>query len=141
MRRYLFFVPVAVAVMGLALGCGGSEKAETSAQAEPAATEEVADAPEELVASAKLKAPENLAELASITTTGKLGCGHCTYEVVDNCSLALKDTDGEVYLVEAGDRQEELMEMRYDEPTAAISGRVAEVDGQKVIYTDSVELR
>jgi hypothetical protein len=137
----LFFVTVAVAVMGLALGCGGSEKAETSAQGESAATEEVADASQEPVASAKLKAPETQMELASIDATGKLGCGHCTFEVIDECSLALQDAEGEVYLIEAGDRQDELMEKRYDELTAAISGRVAEVNGQKVIYTDSVELR
>ena len=120
MRRYWFFVPVAVAFMGLALGCGGSEKAETSAQEEPAATD---------------------AEFVSINTTGKLGCGHCTFEVINDCSLAFEATDGEVYLLEVGDRQEELMGKRYDEPMATISGRVTEVDGQKVIYTDSVELR
>lgn len=141
MRRYLVFVPLAAAAIGLALGCGGTEKAETVAQEEPAATEEATDASHDEMASAKVKAPETPTEMATISTTGTLGCGHCTYEVVNSCALAIKTEDGEVYLVDAGDRQDELMAIRYDGPTAAISGRVAEVDGQKVIYTDSVQLQ
>ena len=39
------------------------------------------------------------------------------------------------------DQQEALMEKRMDQPEAMIAGRIGEVDGQKVIYTDSVELR
>jgi hypothetical protein len=140
MRRYLVLVPLTAAVLGLALGCSGTEKAETGAQDEPAATAEATDASQDQVASAKLKVPETQTEMASINTTGTLGCGHCTYEVVNSCALAIKTENGEVYLVDAGDQQEELMAVRYDGPTAAISGRVAEVDGQKVIYTDSVEL-
>jgi hypothetical protein len=32
------------------------------------------------------------------------------------------------------------MDVRYDRPQVKVTGRVAEVDGQKVIYTDSVDL-
>jgi len=81
------------------------------------------------------------AEMASIRVEGKLGCGHCNFHVKDSCSLAMEAADGTVYLLETGDRQDELMEARLDQPAVAVTGRVAEVDGQKVITTDSVELR
>jgi hypothetical protein len=130
-------------MMVLALGCGGgTEQAETTAKAEePAQAESSTESSQDMAAatSAKVKAPEGI-ELASATLEGKLGCGHCTFEAKDECSLAMKTADGEVYMIEAGERQDELMDKRYDEPEVKIAGRVGEVEGQKVIYTDSVEL-
>ena len=142
MRRFWILVPAALAIMALVLGCGGSDQAET-AQNEPVATEDTNDqAAGETHANTggKVKAPEGM-ELASVTLEGNIGCGHCSFQVKEECTLAFKAADGEIYIVEAGDRQEELMEVRTDEPSAVIAGRIGEVDGQKVIYTDSVELR
>jgi len=79
--------------------------------------------------------------MASVTVAGKLGCGHCNFHVKDSCSLAMQVDDGTVYLLEAGDRQDELMEVRLDQPAVTVTGRVAEVDGRKVITTESVKLR
>jgi hypothetical protein len=143
MRRFWILVPAALAIAVLALGCGSGEKADT-AQNEPAATEEThAQAGGEANADhtgGKLKVPAD-AEMASVTLEGNIGCGHCNFHVKEECSLAFKDTDGEIYIIDAGDQQEELMDKRMSEPSALIAGRVGEVDGQKVIYTDSVELR
>lgn len=142
MRRFWILVPAALAIMALALGCGSGEKAET-AQNEPAATEDTNDqaaAETHPNTGGKIKVPEGM-ELASVNLEGTMGCGHCSFQVKDECTLAFKDADGEIYIVEAGDQQEELMEVRIDEPSVFIAGRIGEVDGQKVIYTDSVELR
>ena len=132
MRRFWILIPAALAITVLALGCGSGEKTDTAKN--EAAAETHADT------GGKLKVPAD-AEMASVTVEGNIGCGHCSFHLTDECALAFKDSDGEIYLVEAGDRQEELMEQRTDEPAARIVGRVSEVDGQKVIYTDSVELR
>ena len=142
MRRFWILIPAALAIAVLALGCGSGEKTET-AKNEPAATEEAQDqaaAETHADTGGKLKAPAD-AEMASVTLEGNIGCGHCNFHVKEECTLAFKDADGEIYIVEAGDQQEALMDARTDEPAALIAGRVGEVDGQKVIYTDSVELR
>ena len=145
MRRFWILVPAALAITVLALGCGGGEKTET-AQNEPAATEGTHTHSDGTVHSdaehtgGKIKAPAD-AEMASVKLEGNLGCGHCNFHVKEECSLAFKDKDGEIYLIDAGDQQEELMDERMNEPSAMIAGRLGEVDGQKVIYTDSVELR
>ena len=142
MRRFWILAPAVLAIMVLALGCGSGEKTET-AQNEPAATEDTNDqAAVETHANTggKIKAPEGM-ELASVSLEGTIGCGHCSFHVKEECTLAFKAADGEIYIVEAGDRQDELMDIRIDEPAALLAGRIGEVDGQKVIYTDSVELR
>lgn len=133
---------MAVVVSGWVLGCGNArteQAADTAAVQETAAPAQDDEAP---VAAqpARLKVPEG-AELASVQVEGKLGCGHCDFHVKDVCSLAMKSTDGTVYLLEAGDRQDELMDKRLDGPQVAVTGNVTEVDGQKVITTESVELR
>lgn len=137
MRRFWILVPAA-----LALGCGSGEKAET-ARNEPVATGDTNDqaaAETHANTGGKVEAPEGM-ELASVNLEGTIGCGHCSFHVTEECALGFEDADGEIYMIEAGDRQEELMEKRIDQPSAFITGRVGEVDGQKVIYTDSVELR
>ena len=138
MRRIWIALPAA-AMMVLVLGCGGStEQAKTTAETEePAQTESSQDIA--AVTPDKVKAPEGI-EFASMTLEGKLGCGHCSFQVKEECSLAMQTADGEIYMIEAGDRQDELMDKRLDEPEIKIAGRVGEVEGQKVIYTDSVEL-
>lgn len=148
MRRFWILVPAALAITVLALGCGSGEKAETAetAQKEPAAAEGThthSDGTTHTDAAhtgGKIKAPAD-AEMASVTLEGNIGCGHCNFHVKEECSLAFKDKDGEIYIIDAGDQQEALMDKRMSEPSALIAGRVGEVDGQKVIYTDSVELR
>ena len=133
MHRYLLTILVAGGVLGLLLGCGGSaekaDQAETQAESTPAETQ-----------TADTRTPAST-EMAQATVQGKLGCGHCTYDAINTCSLALKTADGEIMLIEAGDRQEELMAVRYDQPEVKIDGRVTEVEGMKVIYTDSVLLQ
>jgi hypothetical protein len=129
-----------LAVFGWALGCGGSntEQAETedTGNAEPAAqTETMTKTMDEGTATESTPV-----DLASVSLQGKLGCGHCTFHIGESCALAMEAEDGNVYMLDAGERQEELMDVRYDRPEVKVAGRLAEVDGQKIIYTDSVEL-
>lgn len=130
MRR--LWIPAILAVFGWALGCGGAET-DQAADTEAAAPAQAMDD-----AGTQEKAPP--VELASVSLSGKLGCGHCTFHVGETCALAMEAEDGTVYMLDAGERQQELMDVRYDRPQVKIAGRVADVDGQKIIYTDSVEL-
>lgn len=138
MRR-LWMIPAMLAVLGWALGCGGSQTDQTATKEEAGDHPETAAA-ENATPAAQDVQTEDAAELASVVMDGKIGCGHCTFHIGDTCSLAMEAEDGTVYLLEAGDQQAELMDVRYDRPMAKVTGRVADVDGQKVIHTDSVEL-
>jgi len=138
MRR-LWMIPAMLAVFGWALGCGGST--------ENATTDETAAKNGEPAGKANTAMNEAAAttegaptELASVVMNGKIGCGHCTFHIGETCALAMEAEDGTVYMLEAGDQQAALMDVRYDRPQVKVTGRVAEVDGQKVIYTDSVDL-
>jgi hypothetical protein len=136
------FSLIGIAVLGLAIGCGQSgEKAADQTAANTADDHAAMDDAAEVAATPGMMEVPADAEMASITVEGNMGCGHCTFHVKDSCSLAMKSTDGTVYMLEAGDQQEALMETRYDEAAVLVAGRVAEVDGQKIIYTDTVELR
>jgi len=128
MRRNWLLIPMVLAITGLALGCGTTDKAEETATPadEPAQTQET-------------PATTEMAEATVIE--GKLGCGHCNYKVSNECSLAMQTASGDVYVIEAAENQEELMAQRYDQPAVKVEGKVSEVDGLKVIYTDSVLLQ
>ena len=144
MRRVMLML-IGVVVLGLAVGCGqGGEQAGEQAADQTAAVADdhagMDDAAEVAATPGTMEVPAD-AEMAAITVEGNLGCGHCTFHAKETCSLAMKSTDGTVYMLETGDQQESLMETRYDEAAVLVAGRVAEVDGQKIIYTDTVELR
>jgi len=132
---FVFFLAM---LAGLTVGRGGQKSAAKSdSQGEPAAAVETGSDP----ASSRgmMKAPDAIA--ATVNLSGKLGCGHCTFHAKDECSLAMKTDEGTVYMIEAGDEQQALMDKRYDEPAVLVAGRVSEVDGQKIIYADRVLLR
>jgi len=143
----MMFLLIGAMALGLVVGCGqgGDQAADTAAAvaddhaAMDTPATDAADAAAEVAATPGMVPAD--AEMASISVEGNLGCGHCTFHAKDSCSLAMKATDGTVYLLETGDQQEALMETRYDEAPVLVAGRVAEVDGLKIIYTDTVELR
>lgn len=137
----------AILVAGCIWGCGrtGAEQEAGTAAREEAAVPAADDA---AVAAqpARIPVPEATGSqaveaTAQVDVEGKLGCGHCNYHVKDSCCLAMQATDGTVYLLEAEERQDELMDARLDQPAVKVTGRMAEVDGHKVIYTDTVEMR
>ena len=138
MRSKLLWSTMTLAAL-LVAGCGGgSQSASKSQPAEtPQADAGSSGGPE--ASKGMIPAPD--AAAATVSLAGTLGCGHCTFHVKDSCTLAMKTEAGEVYLIEAGPQQEALMDKRYDEPAVLVAGRVSEVDGQKILYADSVELR
>jgi hypothetical protein len=143
MKRAANWMLLSALCVVLLAGCS-KKNSQTSGQAATTGDPAVAatNDPGVSAAPARLKAPDGLtAGPATVQVSGKLGCGHCTFHVKDECSLAMKSDDGTVYLLNAGDRQEELMEKRYDQLPIRVAGRVAEVDGQKVIYTETLDLR
>ena len=166
MRKIMFLIPVVLGVTVVALGCGsGGDSADQTAtkSADQAATKSADATPatdmaedtqgsnpqtaEGRGAGAGYESPGRnpaatpaMLATASFVVSGQLGCGHCSFHIKEECSLALKTEDGEIYMIEAGDRQEELMDHRLDEPSAKVVGQVTEVDGQKIIHTANVEL-
>ena len=144
MRRFWMTMPVALAALALVFGCSGNT-AEDASQADTPKADETAMAETDSHAGHDHAADEEAAggaeaEMASVTLSGTLGCGHCSYHMTESCAPAMKTADGVVYLIEGGEKQQELMDNRLDNPEVKIAGRVTEVDGQKVIYTDSVEM-
>jgi hypothetical protein len=136
MRR-LWILPAMLAVLVWALGCGGSN----TDQAADTGNKESADQATAVNDAEQVKTVDLApTKLASVSMSGKLGCAHCTFHIGDSCALAMEAEDGNVYKLEAGEQQQELMDVRYDRPEVKVAGRIADVDGQKVIYTDSVEL-
>jgi hypothetical protein len=142
MRKTLWAGSLAAALAIAAWGCGGGASKERAASEDstPAVDQAAADAGEVEATPARIPVPEE-SEAARVSLSGKLGCGHCTYHVKDSCTLAMKTDGGEVYLVQAGTRQEELMGKRYDDLSVLVTGRIGEEDGFKVVYADSVEVR
>lgn len=135
---------LALASWTLLAGC--SKKTEVANQ-ETATTQETQTTHETTTSevvpadSARVAAPTGmLAAAQPVDLSGNLGCGHCTFHVKNECSLAMKAQDGTVYLLNAGARQEELMAKRYDAIPVHVHGQMTEVEGLKVITTETVEL-
>jgi len=122
-----------VAGLALVMGCGRStEKADTQADTQASTGE-----------TAAMETPAEGGEMmaTAVELDGKIGCAHCTYHVTDSCALAMESDAGDVVLLDAGDRQDELMAVRYDQPRVHLMGKVSEVNGQKIIYADTIELQ
>lgn len=142
MRRIWITMPLALMVLALLAGCGGntaenaSQTEDMQADSQTAMTE--TDGHEGHAHTQEAGGTE--AETASVTMNGTLGCGHCSYHLTETCAPAMKAEDGVVYILESDKDRAELMDHRLDNPEIKVAGRVAEVDGQKVIYTDSVEM-
>lgn len=73
------------------------------------------------------------------TVEGKLGCGHCNYEVGKGCSAAIKSADGKVYLIDKPSK--EMMKARMKTPEAKVTGKVENKDGQLLITDAKVEIK
>lgn len=136
MRRSLFLMAVLGLSLGLVAGCGQTDSADEGDTAQ--ATNEMTESTDGHEGHDHGTPAEN----ASVTLSGNLGCGHCTFHATDACAVAMKTADGEIVLIEAADgtEHEELMSHRMDEPEVRITGTVREVDGRKVIYADEYEL-
>jgi hypothetical protein len=95
MRKRWIRIPLAAAVLGLAMGCGGTQTDD--------GTQTQASSPSGTVArqaAGDAAAPTPTAETAAVSVSGKLGCGHCDFHVKDTCSLAMQTDEGMVYLIE-----------------------------------------
>ena len=145
MKRARCATILALASWTIFAGCSKKTEVasqETATSHETGSTHEAATSESVPADSARVAAPAGMMAAAQpVDLSGNLGCGHCTFHVKNECTLAMKAQDGTVYLLNAGARQEELMAKRYDEIPVHVHGQMAEVDGQKVITTEMVELR
>ena len=118
-------------------GCGGSPSNDRTASGETAQAEGEAV---EANGAASGHAPATTAEAGSppahvipagteVTLTGTVGCGHCTYQVGNSCSAALKTGDGIVWVLDGIGAGDELFENRFDGGEVTMAGVVHYVDG------------
>ncbi len=143
MRRFWLSMTVAALAMSLAaIGCSSSEDGAETASNQAADAKPAAEAKKAVDdhAGHDHAAGGAEVEMASMTMTGTMGCGHCNFQTTDGCAVAFKTSDGEIVLVEGGPDHAKLMEVRMDQPTITVAGRVTTQDGLKIIHADSYEL-
>ena len=131
MKRLLALVGILAFVA--AIGCGQQE----AGQSEEAAIHEAADqanAPVEEAGHGEVDATA-----ASVTLTGTLGCGHCTYQKTDGCSAAMKTADGIVYILDGVDNHSEAYQKRMEGGDVKVVGVVADGDPPHVTVS-SIDL-
>lgn len=64
-----------------------------------------------------------------VTLTGTVGCGHCTYQIGNSCSTAMRTSDGIVWILDGIGAGNELFENRFDAGEITMAGTVSYVDG------------
>jgi hypothetical protein len=147
MRLFVILAALA-AILAFAAGCG-QQKADTASNQTPTpAAEQPAEshAQEAMQESpppegAAMKQPPEGVEFASMTLTGKVGCGHCTYHATESCALAMQTEDGKVYVVESAPNYDAAFGDRFSGKTITATGKVGEVDGKWVVYAEQLELQ
>lgn len=75
-----------------------------------------------------------------VTLTGTIGCGHCTFEVVDRCHAAMTTPDGVVYLLEGVDQESELFTERFSGKEIRVVGVPRDQDGHHYLSVKSHEM-
>ena len=139
MRRHLMLIPLILAVLGLAAGCGGNAEDTAGDQAQSAAGEAVEQAQEAADALGdRMHEAEAVAEAA--TYTGTIGCGHCTYHVTDECSPCMKTADGTVYVIESAADHDKLMGDRFSGKELTVVGTVEKSGDTMVLHASKVEI-
>jgi hypothetical protein len=134
---------VSIAAGVLLMGCSGGESDDADAGASggeiPAAAavddhaghDHAADTQGEMTATA-----------TPVTVSGKMGCGHCTYQIGTVCSSALETADGKIYLLEGMgvSSGSELFDKRKDGLSLTVTGMEMEKDGVAVIAVTEHEI-
>ncbi len=142
MRR-MWMTAAALAIALAAAGCGHGNRA---GSADRAAVSRETPAPEPAAPASgqsgrMLKAPDEV-PAASVTLSGTVGCGHCTFGVTDDCALAMKTGDGKIYVVANDPENDAHMGERFSGKAITVTGRVERsADGGNVIHAEKVDLR
>lgn len=137
MRHRALALTAAVMLFGggsLLAGCGGSSSdqapadsnAEHAAAGDHAASDHAGNAPE---AGQQPPAAHVIPAGTEVTLTGTVGCGHCTYQIGNSCSTAMKTSDGIVWILDGIGPGNELFENRFDAGEITMAGVVSYVDG------------
>jgi hypothetical protein len=140
MKHRVWGIAASVLLLGSSAwiaGCGGSPSNEKPASDEPAqagaeAAEANRTAPSHSAATpAEQESPPAhvIPAGTEVTLTGTVGCGHCTYQVGNSCSAAIKTSDGIVWVLDGIGAGDELFENRFDGGEVTMAGVVHYVDG------------
>lgn len=143
MDRLRMMITASMLVIPLVAGCAQKKTETASNQTPPAeqpATMQQGSAGETMQAAGQSAPPEGM-ELAAMTLTGKVGCGHCTYHVTDSCALAMQTDDGKVYVIASAPNYDATFGDRFSGKAIDVTGKVGEKDGKWLVYADKVELR
>ncbi len=81
-------------------------------------------------------APEKL------SLSGPIGCGHCSFNLVDHCVPVVQTADGTVYVVVAATKADRrtLMAARLRGGTLTVTGTVSVVGGVPTVAVESWQL-
>ena len=78
------------------------------------------------------------AKTNEVTLVGKIGCSSCTYGVSKDCGVSLKTADGKIYTLTKPSK--ELMEVRHDDGTLKVTGKITEKDGKLFVDASKAQL-
>ena len=75
-----------------------------------------------------------------ITLIGNMGCGQCTFGIVEECTAAIKTADDVVYLLEGVEQESELFSDRKSEKEIRVVGIPREEEGVRYVAVKSYEM-
>jgi len=139
MKHRVWGIAASVLLLGSSAwiaGCGGSpsdEKPEMASREAAPAEKGGMEAGHDRASATSSEAGSPPAHVipagTEVTLTGTVGCGHCTYQVGNSCSAALKTSDGIVWVLDGIGAGDELFENRFDGGEVTMAGVVHYVDG------------
>lgn len=116
------------------VGCqGGGEQQAT--------TEETAST--ETQGSHETAPAAQVTEGETVTLTGTVGCGHCTFGTTDHCMAAIKVASGDIYVIDGVEEDSELWKERVEgTKQAEVTGTIekSETDGLMHVSMSSYKI-
>jgi len=73
----------------------------------------------------------------AMVLVGTVGCGHCTYQVGDGCSAAIKTAEGDIYILDV-EEDAEVFNDRYSGAEISVEGTVDSSGDTPIVAVASV---
>ena len=132
MKTLLKFV--LITLIAAAVGCsGGSDQSEGAADA-GGEQHSAIDAAEEVVAKTESR---QLEEGSEVTVAGKLGCGHCNYQVGEGCSAAIQTAEGTIFILDVAE-ESEWFQKRFGGAKLEVTGKVRHRGADVMLETSAI---
>lgn len=125
------------AILCFAMGCasGGEQKTAANTPEKPAAQDAYSKPAASTPTAGESAQP---ASGMVIQLTGKMGCGHCNFQIGETCSAAMQTADGKIYVIDGVAEDSELFKNRMSGKEITVAGVVKEVGGVAHIDAKSI---